>query len=78
MTTTTLRLPDEMAQAVKSTASAKGMSVNDLVRSAIGAYLKAQEEKELYDAFTRLGANPEEANVEHTFHAAAEVVNRNG
>ena len=77
MTTTTLRLPDEMADAIKAAAAAQGTTMNDLVRSLIGIYLKEEEEKRLYDAFTLLGSDPEESSVEYAIHAASEVVLRN-
>lgn len=74
MVNTTLRLPDGMARAVKSAAAEKGTTVNDLVRSLIADFLRAEQERMLYDGFSRLGADPQECDVEFAIHAACEVV----
>lgn len=78
MTTTTLRLPDELAEALRDAATKRGRAVSDLVRSLIDAYLREEEERQLYDDFTLLGSDPEGSNVEHTIPAASEVVLRDG
>jgi hypothetical protein len=74
MTTTTLRLPPDMAEAVKLEATERGTTMNELIRSLIGAYLKQKDEQRLYDGFTLLGSDREESNVEYAIHAATEVV----
>lgn len=38
--------------------------------------IQETEEKELYDAFTELGSDPELCDVEFAFHAQAEVALR--
>jgi hypothetical protein len=76
MTTTTFRFPDDMAQALKSAAAEKGITVNELARQLIRDHLKVREERALYDSFTELGKNREEVDVEYAIHAASEVVLR--
>jgi hypothetical protein len=63
-----------MAAALKTAAAHQGKTMNDVVRSLIGTYLKAEAERMLYDGFSWLGSDPEESRVEYAIHAASDVV----
>jgi len=50
-----VRMPDELYEKVKATATERGQSINCLVNEALKRVVKEKERQELYDAFTYLG-----------------------
>ncbi len=72
----TVRVPDEIHQALRARSRNKGTSMNDLFNSFAARYLKEEAELELFDGFELLGENTGESTVEYAFAAQAEAVMR--
>lgn len=67
---TSLRLPEDLYEAAKPVARRRGMSFNALVEEALRKELALEQEREMYDAASLLGSDPE-SGVE--FAAAAQA-----
>ena len=70
----TVRLPQDMHEAMRIAAEKNATSMNEIMCTLAERYLKEQQEIELYEAFGLLGENPEEASVEFAFAAQSQVV----
>jgi predicted DNA-binding protein len=70
----TLRLPSDMYEGVKSIAKKKGKSFSGYLREILEKILKEEQKKMLYDAFSQVGRDKEDTNVEYAFEAQKEVV----
>jgi hypothetical protein len=72
----TIRLPENIYQESVKAAKAKNISFNSLTQEGLLKILREQREKDLYDAFTLVGQDAEESDVEYAIHAQAEVMLR--
>jgi hypothetical protein len=72
----TVRLPLELYQSASHIAERRQISLNALIREALAAVSKEEEEERLYQEFNLLGEDPEECDVEFAIHAAWEVIRR--
>ena len=70
----TIRLQPELYSAAERLAQRRAISINGLVQQSLAAAIRADEERERYDAYTLLGSDPEECDVEYAIHAQAEVM----
>ncbi len=71
-----IRIPSYLKSRAARAAQSQQVSFNTFVTRLIEKAVKETEEKELYDAFTELGSDPELSDVEFAFPAQAEVVLR--
>ncbi len=69
----TVRLPRKLYRASSAAAKRRKISLSRLVRESVEAALKAEQDRELYEAFERFGQDPE-SSVEYAFEAQREVV----
>jgi predicted nucleotidyltransferase component of viral defense system len=67
------RVPSRLHEATLRLAKRESKSVNELVAEVLAERVQRQEEQDLYDAFTLLGQDNEEADVEFALAAQAEV-----
>ena len=72
----TVRLPLDLYRASREMAKKHRVSLNQLLQESLRARLRAEEEQALYDAFTRVGTDVEDASVDYAFEAQREVVLR--
>ncbi len=72
----TIRLPEELYRAGAETAKRRKVSLNRLVQESLETALRAEEDRQLYEEFTRLGRDKELTDVEYAFEAQREVVLR--
>ncbi len=72
----TVRLSEDRHAALRAQAIQNHVSMNDLFNQWVDAYLRSEEDRELYEGFERLGNDPEDSDVEYAFAAQAEVVQR--
>lgn len=72
----TIRLPENIYRESVKAAKAKNVSFNSLTQEGLLKILREQREKDLYDAFTLVGQDSEESDVEYAIHAQAEVMLR--
>ena len=73
--TISARVSPGLHEATLRLAKREKKSVNELVAELLAERMKRQEEQDLYDAFTLLGQDIAEADVEFAFAAQAEVAN---
>ncbi len=71
----TVRLPRKLYRASSAAAKRRKVSLNRLVQESLAAAIRAEEDRELYEAFERFGQDPE-SSVEYAFEAQREVVLR--
>ena len=69
---TSLRLPDEVYKEAAIILRRRGVSFNAFVEETIRKEILAEQEREMYEAATLLGADAE-TNVDFAFDAQAEV-----
>jgi predicted DNA-binding protein len=74
--TLSLRLPVELHARTVAAAKYCNTSLNTLIQEALDRYVAEQEERQLFDAFTELGADAEMSDVSFAFEAQAEVALR--
>jgi len=74
--TLSVRIPSNLKSRAAKVAQSQQVSFNTFVTHLIEKAVKETEEKELYDAFSELGADPELSDVEFAIHAQAEVALR--
>lgn len=73
-TALTIRVKSPLYQQAKHLAKREGKSLNAWVQKVLAEKIAAEEQKELYDAFTALGKDTELSNVESYWQAQREVV----
>jgi len=73
----TLRLPYELYEESKKIAEKRGKSYTAFILEILGEKLKDEKKKSLFDAFTLVGKDIEEADVEYAFELQREVVVEN-
>ena len=71
----TVRLPRKLYRASSAAARRRKMSLNRLVQESLATAIRAEEDRELYEAFERFAQDPE-SSVEYAFEAQREVVLR--
>ena len=69
-----IRLPRGLYQNSRKIAAERGISVNALVQEGLQMIVKNEQERALYDSFTLLGKDADEASVDYAFDAQSEVV----
>lgn len=74
--TLSVRIPSYLKARAAKVAQSQQISFNTFVTHLIEKAVKETEEKELYDAFSELGSDPELSDVEFAFQAQAEVALR--
>ena len=74
--TLSVRLPLSLKSRAVKAAQSRQMSFNAFVTRLIEKAVQETEEKELYDAFSALGSDPELSDAEFAFAAQAEVALR--
>lgn len=74
--TLSVRLPLSLKSRAAKVAQSRQMSFNAFVTRLIEKAVQETEEKELYDAFSALGSDPELSDAEFAFAAQAEVALR--
>jgi hypothetical protein len=72
----TVRFPDDLHHAASDAAARREKSLNALLQEITEAYLRQEEERELFDSFTRLGEDLEECDVEFAWDAQREAIDR--
>ena len=72
--TFTVRFPDNLHQAVSASAAQQRKSLNALLQDLAETYLRQEEERRLFDSFTRLGERLEECNVEAAWEMQREAI----
>jgi predicted DNA-binding ribbon-helix-helix protein len=70
----TLRLDEELYTKVKELAQVKKTSITALIQGVLSEALRNEEKRALYDAFTLVGQDQEDADVEFALSAQREVV----
>ncbi len=73
MRTITARVPLTLHSAVATLAEQRSESLNKFVEQVLAREVAEQEQKALYDAFTLLGRDIEESDVDFARDAQAEV-----
>lgn len=68
----TLRLPETLYSAGNAVAGRRKVSMNALVCESLAAYLREEEDRALFDAFT-LAGDAEDADAEFAFEAQADA-----
>ncbi|WP_448589400.1 hypothetical protein [Thermodesulfobium sp.] len=66
----TIRIPRTLHKKVKEIGKLENKSLNEIIRELLNNWSKKEEEKMLYDAFSKVY----EDDVEYAFHAQKEVV----
>ena len=68
----TLRLPETLYSAGNAVAGRRKVSMNALVCESLAAYLRDEEDRLLFDAFTQAGSS-DDADAEFAFEAQADA-----
>jgi hypothetical protein len=74
--TMTVRLPERIYADSSRLAHRRQVSLNHLIQESLEHELKREDDQHLYDAFTQLGEDAEEYNVEYAIAAQREVIDR--
>ena len=74
--TLSVRLPAHLKSRAAKAAKAQQVSFNAFVTSLIEKAVRETEDRELFDAFTELGSDPEMSDVSFALAAQAEVALR--
>ena len=72
----TLRLPPELHRTITELAHRQSLSVNAYIQQQLETIARVAEEKARNDAYTMLGQDAEECDVEYAAYAQAEVMLR--
>ena len=72
--TFTVRFPDKLHASLTTAASRRQKSLNNLMQEITEAYLRQEEEKALFDSYTRLGEDMQECSVAYAWDAQREAV----
>lgn len=71
----TIRVPAELYQVSRQIARRRQISLNQLVQECLQELARAEEDRELYEAFSLVGRmDPQEAGAEFAWAAQREVV----
>ena len=70
----TVRVPIALYQQGTALAKRRHLSMNALIQQALGALIKEEESRKLYEAFGRLGDDVDETDVEFAAQAQWEMV----
>jgi len=70
----TVRLPLDLYHASARIAKHRRVSLSGLVQESLEATLESERRAELYEAFGRVAASPDESDIDFAFEAQAEVV----
>ena len=74
----TVRFPDELHRAASEAAARNRISLNALLLEITEEYLLREEERQLFDSFTRLGEDLAECDVEYAWEAQREAIDHAG
>ena len=74
--TLTLRIPPDVYESSRRIAEKRSISLNTLIQQSLEDMIRAEEDRASYDAYTLLGQDAQECNVEYAIHAQAEVMLR--
>jgi len=66
----TVRIPASLHKKAKEISKKESKSLNEVIRELIKDWLKKEEEKSLFEAFSAVG----ESDVEYAFNAQKEVI----
>lgn len=72
----TLRVSDEMHEALRTAVETQQTTLNRLLSTLAAEYLRKGDEEQLYRGCGALADDPDEASVEYAFAAQSEVVTR--
>jgi hypothetical protein len=72
----TVRLQPDLYNAAAQVARKRGRSLNALIQQGLEEMIRIEEDRDLYEAATILGAQAGESDVEYAFSAQAEVILR--
>jgi len=70
----TVRLPADLHRASAEVAKRRGISMSGLVQQSLSDTLVHEKRRQLYEAFSRVAEDTDEADAEFAFDAQAEVV----
>ena len=70
----TVRLPLDLYRASAQMASRRQVSLSGLVQESLRATLERERRRQLYQAFSRVGEDMDETDVQFAFDAQAQVV----
>ncbi len=70
----TLRLPPDLHAAVTQAARSRSQSLNAYIQHSLEELVRAEEENARYAAYTLLGQDAEQCDVEYAIHAQAEAM----
>jgi hypothetical protein len=71
----TIRLPFDLYEESREIAQEHKVSINMLILDCLRRSVQERAEKKLYEAFSIIAEDPEEANVEFAMAAQQEVIN---
>jgi hypothetical protein len=74
----TIRLPKDLYDRVAHSAASSNESINSFLIEGAVLRLREVEQRALYDAFTLLGGDRDEADVDFAAEAQSQVVGRDG
>jgi len=69
----TIRIPESLHKKAKEIAKMENKSLNEVIRELLNEWLKKEEEKMLYNAFSKVYEN----DVEYALEAQKEVILKN-
>ena len=72
----TLRIPPNVYESSRLIANRRSVSLNALIQQSLEDMIRADEEQASYDAYTLLGQDAQECDVEYAIYAQAEVMLR--
>jgi len=72
--TFTVRFPAKLHESLSKVAGKRRKSLNILMQEITEEYLKQEEDKELFDSFTRLGEDMDSESVEFAWEAQKEAI----
>jgi HicB family len=75
-TSLTVRFPSDLHRAASQAAARAHVSLNAWLRDAAEQRVKEEEERELFDSFSRLADEPSECDVEFAWQAQREAIER--
>lgn len=72
--TFTVRFPAKLHESISKVADKRRKSLNILIQEITEEYVTREEEKELFDSFTRLGEDMDTNSVEFAWEAQREAI----
>ena len=70
----TLRLPPDLYQSSRLVAEQRHISLNALIQESLQALVRAEQQRRLFDDYTRLGEDAEGCDVDYALAAQREVI----